>query len=127
MAIAHFAVGAATTTLLIAFVIPTIDYQRTLILIGGGWALLPDIHWVTPIAATEIHRFHDGSPWIDLFWFHRFMDQVDPMNDRAIAAVCLALLCIATVIADWQSYRVPESDDTTIESYTPDVSVAEQK
>jgi|GEM_PF-1273285 len=127
MAIAHFAVGAAMTTLLVAFSLPTIRYQRSLILAGGGWALIPDIHWVSPVAAAEIHHFHRVSPWVDLFWFHRFMDQIDPMNDRTTAAVCLALLCIVTLIADWQSDRNTERDNLVRERHTHDVNAAEQK
>lgn len=127
MAIAHFAVGAALTTLLVAFVLPTIQYQRSMTLFGGGWALLPDLHWISPIAATEIHHFHRVSPWVDLFWFHRFLDYIDPTNDRTTAAICLVLLCIATVVADWQSQRVIPPDDMHFEDHVPDVSAIEQK
>lgn len=127
LAIAHFAVGAALTTLLIAFVMPTFEYQRTLVLVGGGWGLLPDVHWVSPVASEKLLYYHGESPLVDLFWFHRHMDQLDPADSTAAAAACIALLGVVTLFADWHRQRVVAPKDSSFEGHTPSVNPSEQR
>ncbi|MFC7075878.1 hypothetical protein [Haloarcula halophila] len=71
MAIAHFAFGAAKTTVLVTLFVPSSWYRRTLTLIGGGWAMVPDVHQVSPVATEQLKASHGASSWGDLFWFHR--------------------------------------------------------
>lgn len=108
MAIAHFAFGAAMTTLVITFFVPVVWYPRTVILAGGGWAMVPDFHWVSPVANRGLHRIHETSPMTDLFWFHRTLDRLDPTDSKSIAALFIAIFIVATVTAEHRSYRVPE-------------------
>jgi hypothetical protein len=66
MAAAHFAVGATLTTLAVTFLGPELRYPRTAVLAGGGWAMVPDVHWVSPVATARLRAFH-RSPLADLF------------------------------------------------------------
>ena len=117
MAIAHFSFGAAMTTLLVTFLVPAVRYPRTLLLAGGGWAMLPDLHWVSPVFTQQLRTVHQTSPWTDLFWFHRTLDRVDPNNSRALAAGFLAFFILTTAIAERRSYRAPEVVKSTYESF----------
>jgi len=116
MALAHFAFGAAMTTLLITFFLPAVRYPRTLLLVGGGWAMLPDLHWVSPVFTQQLHTIHQTSLWTDLFWFHRTLDQVDPTDSKAIAALFLGFFILATVITEHRNYRTPETITATYDS-----------
>ena len=104
------------TTLLITLFIPAIRYPRTLLLVGGGWAMLPDFHWVSPVFAQELRTIHQTSPWTDLFWLHRTMDQVDPSDSKAIAAVFLVFFILTTMIAEHRSYHTPEVVTSTYDT-----------
>lgn len=108
MALAHFAFGAAMTTLLVTFLVPGIRYPRTVLLAGGGWAMVPDFHWVSPVFSEQLHTLHQTSLWTDLFWFHRTLDRIDPTDSKATAALCLAFLILATALAEYRSYRAPQ-------------------
>ncbi|WP_135855109.1 hypothetical protein [Halorussus salinus] len=122
MAIAHFAFGAAMTTLLITFLVPAVRYPRTLLLVGGGWAMLPDLHWVSPIFNQQLRTLHQTSVWMDLFWFHRTLDQADPSDSKTIAGGFLAFLILTTAIAERRSYRTPKVVKSTYDSFPNDES-----
>ncbi|MBX0297861.1 hypothetical protein [Haloarcula nitratireducens] len=123
MALGHFAFGAAMTTFLITVFVPAIRYPRTLLLVGGGWAMLPDLHWLSPVFAQQLRAIHQTSPWVDLFWFHRTLDQLDTGDSKAVTAGFLILFILTTAIAEHRSYRTPaivtatynavSNDDTT--------------
>jgi hypothetical protein len=116
MAISHFAFWAAMTTLLITVLVPNIRYPRTLLLAGGGWAMVPDLHWVSPVFTEQLRAIHQTSPWMDLFWFHRTLDRVDPGDSTAVAAVLIGLLIVATAVAEYRSYRTPDVVKSAYES-----------
>jgi hypothetical protein len=105
LALAHFAFGATMTTLLVAILLPGVRYPRTVVLAGGGWAMLPDLHWVSPVARQHLHRIHQSSPLTDLFWLHRSMDWVDPGDSKAVAAALVAVLLLVTAFAEWWTSR----------------------
>lgn len=113
MDIAHFAFGAAMTSLVITFLIPTVWHPRTLIVLGGGWAMLPDIHWISPIARAQLRAFH-ASPVADIFWFHRTLDRLDPSDSKLIAAGVLAFFILTTMLAEHRSYRAPPAVRDTL-------------
>lgn len=117
MALGHFAFGAAMTTLVITFLIPTVGYPRMLIFAGGGWAMLPDLHWVSPFATEQLQQLHHASVWMDLFWLHRTWDRIDPTDSKSIAAGLFAFLIIVTAIAERREYRTPAFVKSVYEPY----------
>lgn len=106
MDIAHFAFGAAMTSLVVTFLVPTVRYPRTLVAVGGGWAMLPDVHRIAPIGAARLRELH-GSVWADACWFHRTLDQLDPSDSEEFAALLLGLFLVATLVGERRSYRAP--------------------
>lgn len=106
--IAHFAFGAAMTSLAITLLVPTVWYPRTLVMVGGGWAMLPDVHWISPVWQAELHALHGSSVWVDLFWLHRTLDRLDPGDSKLVAAGFLAFFLFATFVTEARSYRAPE-------------------
>lgn len=108
MAITHFALGAAMTTILVTAVAPTVRYPRMLLLAGGGWAMLPDLYWVSPVFQQQLRAVHQTAPWVDIFWFHRTLDRVDPADSKMVAAVTLAVLVGATAVAEYRNYRATD-------------------
>lgn len=107
LALSHFALGAALTILVVTYLIPNVPYPRVLTVVGGGWAMLPDFHWVSPVYAVELKGIH-GSVLTNVFWFHHALDTNDPTDSKAVAAVFLALLILATALAERRSYRALE-------------------
>jgi len=117
MALSHFAFGAGMTTLVVTLLVPTVWFTRTLILAGGGWAMLPDLHWVSPIATQQLYQWHRTSVWTDLFWLHRTWDRVDPTDSTATAAGLVVFLLLATAIAEYRNYRAPLVVESAYQSY----------
>lgn len=117
MALAHFAFGAAMTTLVVTFIVPTVWYPRTLALAGGGWAMVPDFHWVSPVATGTLREFHRSSVWTDVFWLHRSLDRFDPTDSATVAAALLGFLIAATALAERYGYRAPAPVRAAYESY----------
>lgn len=100
--ITHFAVGATFTTLLVTFLIPNVRYPRTWVLVGGGWAMVPDaVKLYHHPVLVEIH----DSPWADVFWFHYTMDRLDPTDSVLFGAVTLGALIAVTAVAEYRDYR----------------------
>ena len=121
MALAHFTLGAAATTVLVTVFVPVVWYPRTVVLIGGVWAILPDVHWVSPVAGRQLYALH-SSPWANVFWFHRTLDRVDPTDAKAFAATCVALFVATTAFAEWRDYRAPAAVQSTYEDRGEDGS-----
>ncbi|ESP87584.1 hypothetical protein [Candidatus Halobonum tyrrellensis] len=94
LAIAHFAVGLLCTALLLAAVAPRLVRSPTLLAFGGLWGMLPDAYWVSPVGLEFIHSVH-VSPWANLFWFHGYLDRIDPADTNTFAAEMLALLVVS--------------------------------
>lgn len=42
---------------------------------------------------------------MDVFWFHRTLDVLDPTDSKAVAAVILAFFIATTMLAERRSYR----------------------
>ncbi|SDK72418.1 hypothetical protein [Natronorubrum texcoconense] len=103
-AILHFAVGGTLTALLIALV-PDVPYPRTLVLIGGGWAMIPDAAKLASHPA--LLALHD-SPVADIFWFHRTLDHLDESDSVRLASVALVIFIVVTSLLERRSYRAPE-------------------
>jgi hypothetical protein len=107
LAITHFAFGALMITIILTLLWPTVRYPRTLVLLGGGWGMAPDFHWVSPIAEQQFHQFHQSVQWTDIFWLHRTWDRIDPTDSKSVGAVLFASLIVATAIAEHRNYQTP--------------------
>lgn len=107
MAITHFAVGAALTVIVVTYLLPAAPYPRAVGILGGIWAMIPDGHWVSPVAAAGLKAIH-RSPVVDVFWFHHLLDTLDPTDSKAVALASLAGLLVATVLVERREYRALE-------------------
>lgn len=107
MAIAHFAVGATCTLLVITYLVPGVRYPRALPLLGGVWAMVPDAYWAAPALRPALRPLHQ-SMWSNVFWFHHALDGLDPSNSRTVAAATVVALVVATVLAERREYRALE-------------------
>lgn len=105
LGIAHFAFGAAVTTFVVTYLVPVVWYPRTTAMVGGGWAMLPDAHNVSPVFAAELGHLHYSSPWMDLFWLHRTLDGLDAANSQAFAAITVAAFVAMTLVAERRDDR----------------------
>jgi hypothetical protein len=119
MALAHFAFGAGMTVLVVAYLLPRVPYPRVLALLGGGWAMLPDVHWVSPVFRTQLRAAH-GSVLADVFWLHRTMDILDPTDANAVGAGMVAFLLVATALAERRQYRTARVVEGAVEQFRPE-------
>lgn len=108
--IAHFSVGAGLTTLLITLGPGSVRNPRTTMVLGGLWAMLPDIHWVLPIFDALILTIH-SSVVANIFWFHPALDALDPGDSMTTAALVFTGFLTAVAFGEWYAYRTPPSFD----------------
>lgn len=104
LGVTHFAVGATLTVLVETYLVPNVPYPRTIAILGGLWAMVPDANKVSPVFRSELSALH-SSPLADVFWFHRSLDLADPGDTVAVAVVSLVVLFVATVVSERRSYR----------------------
>lgn len=95
LALGHFAVGAAGTTVLLALLPIRVPFERTLVLLGGVWAMVPDIYKLAPTYTEWILVIHDGVAG-NFFWFHRILDVIDPSDLNTGVALAVLLWLTAT-------------------------------
>lgn len=98
LALGHFAIGAAGATVLLALLPIRVPFEHTLTLLGGVWALIPDIYQLAPTYTGWMRAIHDGLV-ANVFWFHRTLDVIDPSdsNTGVFLAVLLWLSVTLTV------------------------------
>lgn len=99
LAIAHFAVGAMATALLLMIVAPRLLRSPTVIALGGAWAMIPDAHHVLPVGAELVRSLH-FSVWANLFWFHLYLDRLDPTDSATFAAGSVLLLLVVLSMSE---------------------------
>ena len=87
-ALAHFAIGAMRMTLLLALAPVRVRFKQTLILLGGIWALLPDIYQLAPTYTTWMEVIHDSTAG-NLFWLHWMFDLHDPTDSDFVVALAV--------------------------------------
>lgn len=94
MAIAHFAFGVTATTLLLLItgLHGRVERDGIVGILGGLWAMIPDVHQVLPFGRW-LHR----SAFADLFWFHGLLDAFDETDSVFVAAFLLGTMVIALV------------------------------
>ena len=95
-ALTHFAIGAAGTKTVFSLLRRHVPFDRTLVLLGGVWAMVPDVYRVVPNYAEPIKEMH-STTFMNLFWFHRRLDVADP-SDSNIAAALAVLLWISLTV-----------------------------
>jgi len=106
-AITHFLVGAALLLFVAALLTVRYGVDRRnafwIIPLGGIWGLLPDIHHIAPVLASELYAFHN-MPWADLFAFHYTLDR-EFVRDRYYHSVIgsIVLFCLASGVSGGQN------------------------
>lgn len=100
MAIAHFAFGAGMTALVIAFLLPRVEFPRLLILFGGGWAMVPDVNKLSDSATLDAIHSHQI---VDIFWLHWTFDTyIDPNDSWVIAAVLFGFFIASMMVYEYR-------------------------
>lgn len=101
--ITHFAIGATLTLLVLWIVAPTYPYRGTLAVGGGIWALVPDVHYISPVYTAELESIKHSYVG-DLFWFHRSLDSlVRGRGSRVVAGLAIATLLVVVLFVEWQA------------------------
>lgn len=119
LAVTHFAFGAAMTTGLVWTVAPKYPHRMTAAVLGGLWALVPDLHYILPPGYTGAARSIKESVFGDLFWFHATMDGlVQGEGTREGAAIALGFLLVVVAVSEWLDHpvEVVDVDDQSKES-----------
>lgn len=98
-ALGHFAVGAAGMTILIALVPLRVPFRQTVVLLGGGWAMAPDIYKLAPTYTGWMEAIHDSTAG-NVFWFHRLLDGLDPTDSYLVTAVLVGMWIGVTVAVE---------------------------
>lgn len=99
LAIAQFAIGGTCTALVAFYLLPPTRHARTLVLLCGGWGMLPDVHWVAPVYATELKALH-GSVFTNIFWFYHTLDLTDSADSYTMAALVLRAFVFVVSLGD---------------------------
>lgn len=94
-AIGHFAFGAGMAALMIAFLLPQVELPRTIIVVGGAWAMLPDMnkvsgHWIGDV----VNNGHVG----DVFWLHYSIDTYVDTGDTWIVSAGFFVFFIVSIM-----------------------------
>lgn len=103
LAITHFAFGAGMTVIVVTLLLPPVRYPRTLMVLGGVWAMVPDLNKFVPVRLADV--VHDGA-WANLFWAHGFLDATDPADTTHAAVVALAFFFVASLVAEGAGYHL---------------------
>lgn len=95
MAIGHFAFGfTATVVVLVVFGLYRRIRRLGLVgVLGGLWAMVPDVGMLLPGNPALDH-----APWVNVFWFHYFLD-TNAVTDSLRGDVLFLALMTGTVFA----------------------------
>lgn len=112
-AIAHFAVGASITIVLLLLTgLYTHRHAGVATIIGGFWGCLPDIHNVIPHeTTTDVIQTVHHHPISDVFFFHYTMDTYDPTNSKYVAAATLLVLTVLLAVYTYAQHRTHATND----------------
>ncbi len=119
-ALTHFAIGATGMTVLVALFPGRVRVSRTLILLGGVFALVPDAYKIAPTYVGWIKVIHNSALG-NLFWFHRLADVLDPTDSYLITVITVGLWIGVTVTVELMRLLHATSLNCTAEhsSYDP--------
>lgn len=100
-AIAHFAFGAGITALMIAYLLPHVEMPRSLILFGGGGAVLPDVNKLFNSPTLDAIHAHQV---VDIFWLHYTFDvYLDPNDSWAFALGTFGFFIASMAIYEYRA------------------------
>lgn len=105
LAITHFVVGASATMVVVTFFLPRIRFPRTLMVLGGLWAMLPDLNKAVASQFGFVDAVHDSS-WANVFWAHHFLDVLDPTDSTKAAVGALAFFFVVSLVAEGVGYHL---------------------
>lgn len=108
LAITHFVFGASATMLVVTFFLPRMRFPRTLMVLGGLWAMVPDVGKVVS-AFGFVDAVHD-STWANIFWAHHFLDVIDPADTTKAAVGALAFFFVVSFVAEGVGYHLRFSE-----------------
>lgn len=113
LAITHFVIGAGLTALLVHLAFPWVRYRQTWIILGGIWALVPDLHYISPVFTDELAGIK-STVFGDVFWFHAFLDGLYKTdNSRELAGVTIAFFLVVTFLLEFRE------DESSWRPYDP--------
>lgn len=115
LAITHFAVGGILSTIVLLYLLPPTRYARSLVLLGGVWGMIPDLHQISPVFTAQLRAYHH-SPFANIFWLHETLDVIDPGDSTILATLALGAFIVTALFGDWWSYTAREHAATTSES-----------
>ncbi|WP_049927375.1 hypothetical protein [Halopiger goleimassiliensis] len=98
-ALVHFLVGAALALVVgLPFVLRSGRQQHALwvVVSGGIWGMLPDVHRVTPLFADLLSVLHD-SRWGNVFAAHYTLDR-PPFDNRPLGSIAGAVLTFVLAV-----------------------------
>lgn len=117
LAITHFALGMALTTIFVQTVASDTRFRMSLGVLGGLWALIPDLHYLLsgrPAILFGLKHTIIGNA----FWFHATLDTFDQgRGSRRVAAVALGFLLVTIVVTEgWNCLVTGWTDDDLVDS-----------
>ncbi len=98
-ALTHFAIGATGMTVLVALFPGRVRIPRTLILLGGVFALVPDAYKIAPTYVGWIEVIHNSTMG-NLFWLHQLVDALDPADSYLVTAIAVAMWIGVTITVE---------------------------
>ena len=98
-ALTHFAIGATGMTILVALFPGRVRISRTLILLGGVFALVPDAYKIAPTYVGWLEVIHNSAIG-NLFWLHRLADVLDPTDSYLVTAIAVSMWIGVTIAVE---------------------------
>ncbi|WP_248897014.1 hypothetical protein [Haloplanus halobius] len=116
LALTHFAFGALSVTLLLAYLPVRTRYLLPLSIASGVWAMMPDFWRVVPLYETAFRQL-GSSAFGNVFWLHPLFDRADAGDSYRLAAAVVGVYFLVAVIhaercrdgptfeSDWDGFR----------------------
>lgn len=103
-----FLFGMVGTTVLITLFRRDVPYPRTITVLVGVWAVLPQLAGEIPYLSPHLSWLQDH--WIsNVFWFHRLLDTwVDPADTDLFVGIMIVSILGTTIWAERRAYRPPD-------------------
>ena len=106
-ALVHFAVGISMALLILTRINLAASQEFLLMFCSGFWGLLPDGHWLFRESgflgiATSWRAVHQ-TVYVNVFWFHHFIDSIETGRKNVEAGVALGILLVA--VAGYYRYN----------------------